>query len=103
MPSFPTRIPSASLKLSDVPDEHAEWREISLFALSFDPAESDPYAIKDQSFDLITADTDLVALRSRLFFEQRRWNHYGRHPDTAALENIRRLVRLIRSKLETAT
>jgi hypothetical protein len=100
MPSFPNPIATSNLRLSDVPEEHADWQEISRFALTYDQKEGDPYSIKDQSFDLITADTDLVSLRSRLFFEQRRWNHYGRHPDTVAMENIRKLVFFIREKLK---
>jgi hypothetical protein len=99
MPSFPERVSTKDLKLSDVPVESSDWNVIARFALTFDPKESDPYTIKDQSFDAMTSDSDLVHLRSRLFLEQRRWNHFGREPDQVAFEGIRNILSFIRAKL----
>jgi hypothetical protein len=100
MPSFPTRIATSDLKLSDVPEESADWHVIGRFALTFDPKEVDPYSIKEQSFDAMTPNTDLVHLRSRLFLEQRRWNHFGREPDAPAIEGVRKILSLIKVKLD---
>jgi len=72
---------------------------IGRFALTFDPKEADPYSIKEQSFDAMTPATDLVHLRSRIFLEQRRWNHFGREPDAAAIEGVRKIISLIKDKL----
>ena len=100
MTAFPAHIATSDLKLSDVPETSAGWHIIGRFALTFNPKESDPYSIKEQSFDAMTPDTDLVHLRSRLFLEQRRWNHFGRDPDAAAIEGVRKIISLIRSKLD---
>jgi hypothetical protein len=100
MPIFPIRITTNDLQLPDVPEESADWHVIGRFALTFDPKEADPYSIKEQSFEAMTPDTDLVHLRSRLFLEQRRWNHFGREPDATAMEGVRKLVSLIRTKLK---
>jgi hypothetical protein len=38
-------------------------------------------------------------LRTCLFFEQRRWRHFGDEPDEEAMEYIRSVVQKIRAKL----
>ena len=101
MPKFPIRITTNDLKLSDLPEEIADWHVIGRFALTFDPQEADPYSMKEQSFEAMTPDTDLVHLRSRLFLEQRRWNHYGREPDAAAMAGVRKIISLIKAKLNS--
>lgn len=37
-------------------------------------------------------------LRTALFFEQRRWRHYGANPDQDAMNYISSLIEVIRSK-----
>jgi hypothetical protein len=44
---------------------------------------------------------ELAELRNCLFFEPRRWNHYGHAPDEEAMKSIRRLVAQIRAKVDT--
>lgn len=39
---------------------------------------------------------DLLALRGALFFESRRWHHFGYEPDPAAEAYVRALVAMIR-------
>jgi hypothetical protein len=99
MPSFSAHIKTSDLTLPHVPTESDDWHVIGRFALTFDPKEADPYSIADQSFDAMAPDTELVHLRARLFLEQRRWNHFGREPDTAAMAGIRKILSLIRMKL----
>jgi hypothetical protein len=99
MQKFPTRIPTNNLTLPDVPEESAPWSIIGSFALTFDPAENDPYHLKDQDLTKLSAGSSLTQLRAHLFLEQRRWNHFGREPDATAMPAIRRIVALIRAKL----
>ena len=99
MRKFPTLIPTNNLTLPDVPEESAPWSIIGSFALTFDLAENDPYHLKDQDLTKLSTGGSLVQLRSHLFLEQRRWNHFGREPDAAAMLAIRRIVALIRAKL----
>jgi hypothetical protein len=99
MRAYPAHIPTTDLSLVDVPNESASWQTIGNFALTFDPAESDPYHPKGQDFTLLSGDSSLVQLRSHLFLEQRRWNHIGRAPDAARMSAIRKVVALIRTKL----
>src|SRR5882757_3398559 len=99
MPKFPTYIPTIRLMRSDVPDESALWSAIGLFALTFDPNELDPYGLKDHSLEKLSVESSLVELRAHLFFEQRRWNHFGREPDATAMSAIRRILSLVRTKL----
>jgi hypothetical protein len=98
MSKFPVRIPTSNLELSDVPDEPALWQTIGTFALTFDPAEKDPYYLAQDSTTL-SVSSSLVDLRAHLFLGQRRWNHFGRKPDAAAMSEIMRIVSLIRTKL----
>ena len=99
MRNFPAHIPTSSLRLADAPDESAPWSAIGKFALTFDPAENDPYHLEDQDLAKLSFGSSLVQLRSYLFLEQRRWNHFGREPDATAMSAIRRIVALIRAKL----
>lgn len=41
----------------------------------------------------------LIDLRTSLFFEQRRWRHFGYEPDRSAMEYIQALVAAIRQKI----
>ena len=98
-PSFPTLIPTKDLTLEDVPEDSASYTVIERFALTFDPSEDDPYKLGGQPLELLNEDTDLTRLRSRLFLEQRSWNHIGHYPDEERQMQIRRVIRLIRAKL----
>ena len=99
MRTFPSHIPTKSLKLSDVPNESAPWPTIGSFALTFDPAENDPYHLKENDLTVLSTGNSLVQLRSHLFLEQRRWNHFRREPDAIAMSAIRRVITLIRARL----
>ena len=99
MPIFPAYIPTKSLKLSVVPNESGPWPTIGRFALTFDPAEKNPYHLEVQDLATLPAGSSLVQLRAYLFLEQRRWNHFGREPDANTISAIRRVVALIRTKL----
>ncbi len=93
------RTSNRDLSLEDIPSPDAEWRIIAAFALSFDghgasgsPAECAKLANAHRN------DT-LTELRTCLFFEQRRWHHYGRVPEGEDLTYIRDLIESIRTKV----
>ncbi len=78
-------IPNSDLTVDIVPVTHADWYDISMFALQFD-------GYKDcGSFESCAAianagrDNTLTELRTCLFFEQRRWRHLGESPDAASM------------------
>ena len=87
------------LRLSDLPDRLAGWDEIQSFALMFDG-----YTVHG-SFEKCAAIANerrketLSDLRTCLFFEQRRWRHFGDHPDAAAMAYIRSILEEIRTRL----
>jgi len=99
MPGYPARISTKDLTTSDLPDVSASLHEIELFALTFDPAERNPYGNQGLGFKSLTEDSDLTELRRQLFFEQRRWNHYCRMPDPEIESEFRSVVERIREKL----
>ncbi len=88
-------VSNKSLKLQNIPLPESSWYEISDFALTF------------RGYDLPncaelandrTAKT-LTELRASLFFEQRRYHHFGYGPSDEELEYIRNLVKRIRAKV----
>jgi hypothetical protein len=100
MASFPAPIASSELRLSDVPAESAHWPQIQRFARTFDWRRGyQHYELEDQDLSKLGSSSSLEELRGHLFFEQRRWNEFGRKPDALAMQQIRRMVGIIRSKL----
>lgn len=88
------------------PGPDADWDEIQDFALSYDgygaftdgPIELGPIAncIARQWRASGELPDDLHLLRSALYFEQRRYRHFGWAPEGVALDYIRALVTRIR-------
>ncbi len=102
-------IANAALKEAEVPPADARWGEIGAFALTFNGYEhwgsfekcaevgnrwAKAYAQRE------ALPKSLAELRTCLFFEQRRWRHFGRSPDTDAMMYIRALVEAIRRKVQ---
>ena len=98
-------IANADLTPGDIPSPDADWHQVCRFALTFngydhwgsfgDCAEigdrwAEAYANRQALPDSLTD------LRTCLFFEQRRWRHYGWDPDEQAMRYIRALVDAIR-------
>jgi len=101
-------IPNSDLNEEDVPVAGAECREIFSFALTFDGYEAwgSPGKcgeIANRWAQVYVQRQELPAslseLRTCLFFEQRRWHHFGYGPDDEALKYIRALVEEIRRKV----
>jgi hypothetical protein len=92
-------IRTEELNINHVPELNAGWNEISIFALSFDPmAELGTNDIYKVEFGKFNEESSLQELRTSLFLLQRAWNHRG-HIDDAGLEELRKLLFLIRKKL----
>ena len=102
-------IASSELTESDIPSPDADWGRIGAFALTFNGYEARApsgkcgqianqwakrYAEQQELPD------SLKELRTCLFFEQRRWRHFGYHPDDGAMTYIRALVEKIRRRVE---
>lgn len=94
-------IVNEDLTLSNIPIPDASWDEIEEFALTFDG-----YNVWG-SFDICAEIANarrhesLTDLRTCLFFEQRRWRHFGENPDEKTMDYIRGLVEEIRSMVST--
>lgn len=101
-------IESLDLAEQDVPAPGAGWYRIAEFALTFDGygywgsfgkcadianRYAEAYANQQALPDSLTE------LRTCLFFEQRRYHHYGWSPDEVAIRYIRALIEGIRRKV----
>ena len=101
-------IANADLKETDLPPPEAEWHAVGRFALSLNGYEKWGSFEKcaqignegARAFRATGAVPDsLIELRTCLFFEQRRWRHYGFDPDEEAMAYTRALVERIRDRV----
>ena len=92
---------------AQVPSPDADWSAIGAFALTFNGYQY--WGSFGRCAEVANRWSDawyreqrlppaLIELRTCLFFEQRRWRHYGRIPDEEAMTYIRALVRAIGDK-----
>jgi len=96
---MPRLIANDELTLSDLPSPDAGWEAIQGFALSFDgykEAGSLEHAARIANYRVCETLTDL---RVCLFFEQRRWRHFGDDPDEASKAYIHLLLRQIADRI----
>ncbi|MCP2013222.1 hypothetical protein L1280_000350 [Deinococcus sp. HSC-46F16] len=102
-------IANDELRPDHVPASDADWFTLSTFALTFDGYEQSGGF--ERCGDLANAtlerfnttgevSDDLNVLRSCLFFEQRRWRHFGEEPGDRDMRYIRALVEAIRRHVE---
>ncbi len=96
-------IKTARLSLKELPNPNADWHELSLFALSFDPRmELDNSGISEDLVLRKLKDTyNLKELRICLYNMQRWWNNKTVKIEDSALKDMRCAVELIRSKLDS--
>lgn len=92
-------IPNARLTPAMIPPPDAAWPAISRFALTFDAYQVWGGRTADIANGILAdferrkpLPKDATLLRTALFFEQRRYHHFGRAPDGAALAYIRALL-----------
>ena len=101
-------IANIDLTERDIPSPKAEWRQIGKFALTFNGYEHwgsfEKCGEIGNRWEKVytegqTLPGSLTDLRTCLFFEQRRWRHFGWEPDEEAMRYIRALVEAIRCKV----
>jgi len=96
-------LANSRLTPSDIPPPDADWHTIGEFALSFDGYER--WGSFEKCAEIANAQLagSLDELRTCLFFEQRRWRHFGESPDEAAMAYVRGIVEQIRAVVEGST
>lgn len=95
----PKQIPNGDLQVKRLPRNEADWDTIQRFALTFDAYSH--WGSFDRCAEIAESrrrDT-LTDVRTCLFFEQRRWRHYGEEPDMQAMIYIRALIEEIRTRV----
>lgn len=97
----PPNVANGQLKATKIPSTMADWERIQRFALTFDGYAH--YGSFEKCAEIANARRELherqetlSELRACLFFEQRRWRHYGYVPDERAMLYIRSLLDDIR-------
>src|SRR5579862_58375 len=73
-----------TLALDSVPDDDAPWLSIARFARTFNAYEFHGSTATVAEIANQRRHGTLIDLRTCLFFEQRRWNHFGSEPDDEA-------------------
>jgi len=96
---LPELIPDERLTLDRIPSEDASDDEILKFAFTFNGYEH--YGSFGACAKIANArqQESLSDLRACLFFEHRRWRHFGRDPDDEAKQYFRSLVSQIRRRV----
>jgi len=98
--SLKKKNPNSGLTATNIPSPKAHWRTITKFALSFNGYEYWGSSEKCAKIANSRRDRTLAELRTCLFFEQRRWRHFGEKPDKEAMKYIRDLIEKICKKVE---
>jgi hypothetical protein len=95
-------VPNKLLEFSKIPGEEARWEEIERFALTFDGYKHWGGSEKCGEIANARRQSTMSELRTCLFFEQRRWRHFGYPPDADAMQYIRGLLEQIRARTKVA-
>ena len=93
-------IPTVQLKVSDVPADAADLENLLRFALSFDGYRHWGSFSRCAEIANVRDHGSLDKLRTCLFFEARRWHHFGDTPDEEETRYWRWLVAEIRLRLQ---
>jgi hypothetical protein len=96
---FGREIENSELRLSDLPSHDATWDAIQTFALAFEGYKHNGSFERAAEIANNRKNDTLSELRTCLFFEQRRWRHFGEEPDSETMAYLRGLVDAIRSKV----
>lgn len=96
----PSHIPTASLEMDEIPSAEANLDDLIKFAHTFDGYQR--WGSFERCAEIGNAQdhTSIDKLRTCLFFEARRWRHFGDDPDDEALEYWRTLIAAIRERIE---
>lgn len=102
-------IANRDLQYAHLLPDNADWWQIAEFALTFDGyshwGSFDKCAEIANRWAAAYAEEratpeSLTELRTCLFFEQRRWRHFGDSPDDESMPYIRALVKGIRNRVQ---
>lgn len=96
-------IPNEDLRVELLPEPGADWTEIATFAHTWDGYSLYESVVECGKFANSPRQEGegLAELRTRLFFEARRYRHFGHPPDPDAMHYIHELVEEIRGLLRT--
>jgi hypothetical protein len=94
------KLANNELTLTCVPASDANWRAIAEFAHSFNGYSA--WGSFESCAEIANARRSgtLTELRTCLFFEERRWRHFGELPDEQAMDYIGGVLSKIRAKVE---
>ena len=98
------QIPHHALREEHLPRPGAQWKGIVPFASTFNAYEHfkgfKPAAIAANQKAQDLSVCSFTDLRAALFFEYRRYNHFGYDPDAAAMVHLHSLVEEIRRRIQ---
>lgn len=94
-------IADSELMLTDIPPADADWSVIESFALTYNGYTVWGSFEKCAEIANARRNGSLAELRTCLFFEQRRWRHFGDDPGRQEMAYIRSLVEQIRTQVGT--
>ncbi len=92
-------ISNEELSIGHLPPPSADWEVIQEFALTFNGYEAWGSFEKAAEVANNRLGSTLTELRTCLFFEQRRWRHFGDEPNDEAMAYIHELIEKIRLKV----
>ncbi|HVC68864.1 MAG TPA: hypothetical protein VNC61_01235 [Acidimicrobiales bacterium] len=106
---FPCAVPNGQLRVHAIPDRSDTWDAVSSFSLSYDG-----YAYWDDVSELATRSIrgwtrahtlpdSIDELRACLFYEQRRWHHFGEEPNGRGGQYIWALLCALRTLVAART
>jgi len=94
------KLANNELTLTCIPASDANWRSIAEFAHSFNGYSAWGSFEKCAEIASARRNGTLTELRTCLFFEERRWHHFGELPDEQAMDYIGGVLSKIRAKVE---
>jgi hypothetical protein len=107
---MPDQVPNKRLKAMAVPSVTASWHAIGSFALTLDGYQAIGQRECGQLANRVKSEfarntaplqsLSLTELRACLFFEQRRFHHFGWEPEGSDIEYVHALLETIRSRID---
>lgn len=98
------QIPHGQLREEHLPRAGAQWTKIVPFASSFNAYEElggfEPAALAANCKAQDLGSCSLTDLRAALFFEYRRYNHFGYDPEPDEMIRLHSLIEAIRGKIK---
>lgn len=88
--------PLGRVDVRSIPSDRARWSTIERFALAFDGYQYWGGFERCARIANAHRQRTLVEALTCLFFEQRRWRHFGEAPNRKTMRQVRSLVRRIR-------